>query len=57
MRAEDMKEWIWEATRKNYPVIRIWELVVRLVHLTFRGGTLPEEIAWSATVLIPKGNG
>ena len=35
----------------------MWELVVRLVQVMFRDGTIPEEIAWETMVLLPKGKG
>ena len=34
-----------------------WENVVELVQLTFGDGVIPEEEAWKAEVLIPKGGG
>ena len=35
MCAEDLKEWIREATHKKEPARRRWEILVRLVHRTF----------------------
>ena len=57
MRAEDLKGWLREATRKKFPVRRQWELVVRLVHLTFEDRTPPAGVACATMVLIPKGKG
>ena len=57
MRAEDLKEWLNEAKREKDPVDRRWELVVRLVQVLFRDGTLPVDIVWEKMVLIPKGKG
>ena len=36
------------------PVGRIWDLVVRLVQLMFRDGTVPVEIVWAKMVITPK---
>ena len=52
-----MKGWCKDAKREKEPVGRIWELVVRLVKVMFRYGTVPLEIAWVKMVLIPKGRG
>ena len=35
----------------------MWELIVRLVQVMFRDGTVPEDISWANMVLIPKGKG
>ena len=45
MRVEDFRGWLREETCKKYTVRRRWELLVRLVQRTFRGGTPPEELA------------
>ena len=57
IRAEDLKGWIREAKLEKEPTRRRWEIVVRLVKLEFRDGTMPEEIDWSTMVLLPKGRG
>ena len=54
MRAEDLKEWLRESKHNKYPVRRIWELFVRIIHLEFEGGTLLEELTWMKMVLLPK---
>ena len=54
MRAEDLKGWCQEAKREKDPEGRRWYIVVRLVQVMFRDGTVPEEIAWAIMVLIPK---
>ena len=56
-RLEDLKEWRQEANRKKSPEGRKWELVVRLVHVIFKDGTVTEEIPWETMVLIPKEKG
>ena len=38
-------------------VKRRWELVVRLVQVTFGDGNVLENIAWEMMVLLPKGKG
>ena len=57
MRSEDLKGWRKEANREKDPVGRRWEMLVRLVQVMFRDGTVPVEIAWEKMVLIPKGKG
>ena len=54
MSAEDLKRWLREETRKKEPVRIRWELLVILVHQTFRDGTPPEELVWATMVLILK---
>ena len=44
MSAEDLKGWLREATQKNYPVRRQWELVVRIVQRKFGDGTPQEDL-------------
>ena len=55
MRTEDMKGWRKKAKRENDTVGRRWEVVVQLVQVMFRYGTVPEEIAWVKMVLVLKG--
>ena len=55
MCAEDLKGRIGEAMRKKDTARRRWELVVRLVKVTFGDGNVTEEIAWVTMVLLPKG--
>ena len=57
MRTEYLKVWLREETRKQEPVSRMWELLVRLVHRTFGDGNPPEELAWATMVLTLKGKG
>ena len=57
MQAEDLKGWLREATHTKAPSQRRWEILVRLLHWTFRDGTPPEELTWATMVLIPKGKG
>ena len=57
MRAEDLKEWLREATCKKDPVRRTWDLLERLLHQAFGDGTLPEDLAWATMILTQKGRG
>ena len=57
MQSEDLKGWLREAKREKDIVRRMWELVLRLAHLEFGDGSIPEEIAWAKMVLLPKGKG
>ena len=57
MRAEDLKGWIREATRKKESVGRRWDLLVRLLQKISREGTPLEELTWAKMFLIPKGEG
>ena len=54
---EYLKGWHKEAKREKELVSRRWDLVVRLVQLVFRYGTMTVEIAWAKMVLILKGKG
>ena len=55
MQAEDLEGWCQEAKHKKDPEGRMWELVVILVQVMFRDGTVPEEIAWVEMFLLTKG--
>ena len=55
MRTEDLKGWLWEATRKKELVRRSWELLVILLQRKFGDGTTPEELVWVTMVLTLKG--
>ena len=57
MRAEDLKQWLASAGRKENPDTRAWDTLVDLVQHIFREGDLPTEMPWSAMVLLPKGGG
>ena len=57
MRAEDLEGWPKEANWEKDPVGRRWELVVRLVRVMFRDGTMAGEIVWTNMFLIQKGKG
>ena len=57
MREEELKGRRKDAKREKDPIGRRWEMVVRLVQVMFRDGTVPVEIAWVKMVLIPGGNG
>ena len=52
---EDLKGWHKEAKREKYSKGISWELVVRLIQVVFRDGTVPEEIVWAMMVLLLKG--
>ena len=54
---EDLKEWRKEDKWEKDPEGRRCNLVVRLVQVMFRDGTVTEEIAWENMVLIQKGKG
>ena len=54
MRVEDLKGWRQEAKREKDPESRRWELVVRLVQVMFRDGTVLEELYWAIMVLLLK---
>ena len=55
MQAEDLKGWSQEASREKNLVRRWWRLLSRLIQRMFEDGVLPEEVAWSKMVLLPKG--
>ena len=57
MRAEDLKGWSKEDKWEKETEGRRWDLVVRLVQVMFRYGTVQEDMAWAKMVLIPKGKG
>ena len=55
MISEDLNGWSKEAKWDKDPVGKSWELVVRLVQVMFRDGTVPVEIVWAKMVLNLKG--
>ena len=55
MHAEDLKGWKWEAKSNKDPVIRRWELTVRLVHMASGDRNLLEDLAWVKMFLLQKG--
>ena len=57
MQVEDLKGWFQEDSREKNQVRRRWRLLVRLIRRTFEDGVVPEEVAWTTMVLIPKGRG
>ena len=57
MCTDDLKGWLREAKCKKDPERRSWELAVILVQVTFRDGTVPEEVYWATMVLLQKGKG
>ena len=52
-----MKEWFREESRETDLVTHRWRLLVRLIQKTFNDGAVPEELAWSTMVFLPKGRG
>ena len=56
MRAKYLKGWHQEANRDKDTEGRRWEPMVRLVHVIFRDGTVPEEITWATVVIFLKRN-
>ena len=34
-----------------------WQMLVPLIQTTFKGGEVPEEVAWATMVFLPKGRG
>ena len=54
---EDLKGWIWQATKRGKMVMHQWEKLVRLVQLEFAERELKEEFTWEKMVLFPKGMG
>ena len=57
VRAEKLKEWLFEATRQENPELENWNRVVELVQLCFRERRVPTQLSWSTVVLLPKGGG
>ena len=57
IRAEHLKEWVEEATRKKNPYQGNWNRVVDLIQTCFRERCVPTHMSWSTVVLLPKGNG
>ena len=54
MRLEDLKGWLVEASRETDPMTYRWQLLVQLIQTTFKDGAVPEEVAWSTMVFLPK---
>ena len=44
-------------THKREPARTQWELLARVVHMTFGDGNPPADLAWATMVLILKGKG
>jgi len=57
VRAEKLKEWLKEATRKENPDSENWDRLTELVKLCFKERRVPTQLSWSTVVLIPKGGG
>ena len=57
MGLEDLKRWLREANLKKDPERIKWELVVRLVQVTFEDENVLEEVAWATMFLITKVKG
>ena len=57
MIAKDLEGWRKKAKREKDLERRRWELVVRLMQVMFRDGTVTEEISWEKLFLTPKGKG
>ena len=55
MRADDLKGWLRDDKCKKVPERIRWELVVRLLQVTFGEENVPEEVAWVKMVLLLKG--
>ena len=52
---EDLKGCLREATRKEKPVISLWEKVVQLIQLVIEEGGLLEELTWVTMLFLLKG--
>ena len=46
-RSEDLKFWLWEASRKKNTLRRQCRMLVNLIQRTFKDGVLSKEVAWS----------
>ena len=57
MRVEELKGGHNEVKREKYTEGRRWDLVVRLIQMMIRDGTVLGEILWAKMVLILKGKG
>ena len=55
MRAEDLEEWLREASRETNPATHWWRLLVRIIQNNFDDGAVPEDLEWSTMVFLPKG--
>ena len=63
MRAEDLKGWLQGIKSEEDPETApnnkgdCWKALVRLVQTVWEEGTIPIQLGWMVTVLIPKGGG
>ena len=57
MRLEDLKGRLKKSKRDKESEGRRWEMLVQIVQVMFRDGTVPEEILWAKMVLVTKGKG
>ena len=57
IRSDHLKDWLAAARREETPDSTNWDTLVELVQHVFDTGNLPEDMAWSTMVLLPKGGG
>ena len=57
MKAEHLKAWIMEATRKKNPDTEHWDKLVSVTELVFRDVHILEALEWTTMVLITKSGG
>ena len=57
LRTDQLKDWLEAATREENPDTTHWDVLVKLVQHVFASGEMPEELAWSSMILLPKGGG
>jgi hypothetical protein len=57
IRAEDLKEFLRRAERKDTPDPTAWNSLVLLVQTVFSTGEIPDRMAWGILVFVPKSSG
>ena len=55
--ADQLKDWLVAAEREENPDPKYWNILVQLVQQVFDTGELPEDMARSTMILLPKGGG
>ena len=57
LRTDQLKDWLQAAKREENPDSTHWNTLVELIQHAFETGNLPEELARSTMILLPKGGG